>query len=248
MAKNAVLLVLVWFMTLSFAHAQNFNYKRDYETILKRTKDKADKLNYSGLLKRFNACDTSMTDYEVLALMIGFTGQTNFRPYTYLTTERAIFDLNDEGKFKEAIQICDTFIATHPLSQQALIEKAYAFHKLGQEDSAKAYSYRFQRIMKAMYWTRKVEEKKITIFSIGPADGQNFITKFLSARIGTMGSGSTADGVFCDILQAKMKDEKGENTIDFYFTIQHAINTMFDGVNIDELMNDEAPAKDKKKD
>lgn len=48
-----------------------FNYKEDFKKVLLKTNDPNDNLYYEKLLKRFNVNDSTMTDFEVLALLIG---------------------------------------------------------------------------------------------------------------------------------------------------------------------------------
>src|ERR1700739_4098558 len=69
-----------------------FNYQKDFKRILYRTKDPKDNLSYEKLLKRFKGDDTTMTDYEVLALMIGFTDNSEYKPYQDLEAERSIYN------------------------------------------------------------------------------------------------------------------------------------------------------------
>ena len=77
-------------------------------------------------------------------------------------------------------------------------------------------------------------------FALGPADGQDFIYKFVGAKIGTMGSGRDKSGNFIDILEAKFEDGKVMN---LYFSIQHATNKMFAADEEEEA----SKVKDKKK-
>ncbi len=204
--------------------AQNFNYHKDYDSILKRTRDIKDNLYYRKLLGRFNKYDTSMTDAEVLALMIGYTGQPQFAPYSDLSTERKIYQLNDERKYDEVLEITDSFVITHPLSQKTLLERSYAFHKKGENDSAANYAYRCKRILKAMAWSADGLTPETAIFTVGPADGQDFITKYLEGEIGSMGSGRDSYGNFLDILTIKPKEKK--SSYKMYFAIQPASSSL----------------------
>ncbi|HKR03639.1 MAG TPA: DUF4919 domain-containing protein [Bacteroidia bacterium] len=218
--KKTLLLILTMTALTAFGQ-KSFHYNKDFKKILEKTKDANDDLSYDKLLKRFNTNDTTLTDYEVLSLLIGFTNQPAFKPYKDLKTERAIKSLNSEKKYQEALDTANLFLINHPVSQQAIIEKSFALDKLGQEDSARYYLYRFRKIMQAMAFSGKDKEP---YFALGPADGQNFIIKTMSASIGVMGSGSDKHGNFLDILEAKFKDGTSQN---IYFIIQHATDKMF---------------------
>lgn len=223
------LLFTVSFVFLTFfAKSQkfDFNYIRDYNIILKQTKDPKHKLYYKKLLPRFQANDTSLTDFEVLALMIGYTSDTNFHAYSDISIEREIYKLNAEGKFEKAKEKGNDFYKTHPVNQMTLIELSFAYYKLKIQDSADFFSYKYRRIMDAMALSGKVNSPDSAFFSLTPIDGQNFIKKYLGAKIGTMGSGSDSKGNFLDILGYVGKDNKKEDEILFYFNIQHAMKEM----------------------
>lgn len=230
MTKAAGLFLLVMAGQIASGQA-TFSYKDDFKKVLARTKDQADDLSYDKLLKRFSVNDTVLTDFEVLALLIGFTDKPDYKPYDDLLTEREIYKLNDEQKYKEALVLASEFLKNHPLSVKALYEKSYALHKLDQQDSATFYLYRGQRIFKAMYFSGDGKTKETPTFALGPADGQDYIYKFAGGDIGTMGSGRDKSGNFLDILEAKFEDGK---SVTLYFIIQHATDKMFGGKSLKE--------------
>lgn len=218
-----------------YAQPFDFNYHTDYDTILQQTKDSTNDLHYDKLLIRFQSNDTTLTDFQVLSLLIGFSDNEHFKPYEYLETEREIYRLNDASKFEEALEMCDSFLTIVPLSQQALLEKSYALHKLGQADSASHYLHQFQRIMRAMMNSGDGFTPETAFFALGPADGQNFIKKYLSGSVGSMGSGSDKHGNFVDILEIIWENQDGEKqSKHLYFQIEHATKTMFSGMFSDE--------------
>jgi hypothetical protein len=241
---RSLLLFLFLFAVLEAPAQQKFSYKKDFKNILARTKDSKDELFYDNLLKRFRKNDATLTSYEVLALLIGFTDKPEYKPYDDLSTERKIYGFNDAGEYQSALDTADLFLRTHPLSQLALIERSFAFYKLGNKDSADFYMVAFRLIMKAMDFSGEGTISS-PIFALGPTDGQNYIRKHLSADIGIMGSGQDKNGNFLDILEAKFEDGKTKN---YYFVIQHATDKMFGGKSIeDELRELEKKDKDGKK-
>lgn len=232
--------LLLIFSLAAFGQKFEFDYQKDYKNILKQTIDTSSHLNYDTLLARFQSNDTSLTDFNVLTLLIGFTNNEHFKPYSYLTTEREIYALNDRGDFEGAIAVSDSFLRYVPVSQQALIEKSYAFYKLGQKDSAQHYLWQCKRILRAMYESGDGLTPETAFFALGPADGQNFVRKHLGSSIGSMGSGRDKYGNFVDILEMVWEDkETGERrSRELYFQIEHASNTMFGDLNLDELIKD----------
>ena len=201
-----------------------FNYQQDFKTILEKTKTSNDNLSYDKLLTRFSINDTTLTDQEVLALLIGFTAKPEYKPYNDLDKEREIYKLNGEKKYQEGLDEGMKFIKTHPLSIKTLFEIAYSYHKLGNEDSAQYYAYKGQRIFQAMYYSGNGKSPETATFALGPADGQDYIHKFVGADIRTMGSGKDKNQNFLDILEAKFEDNQ---TVTLYFIIQHATDKMF---------------------
>ena len=201
-----------------------FNYKNDFKNILSRTKDKNDNLFYEKLLNRFIVNDTTLTDLDVLALLIGFTDKPEFKPYIDLTTEREIYKLNGERKYTESLELSQEFIKTNPLSVKTIFEISYSYYKLDQKEKSQFYAYKGKRIFEAMYFSGNGKTKETPTFALGPADGQDYIHKFVNADIGTMGSGRDKNGDFLDILEAKFEDGQ---TINLFFIIQHATDKMF---------------------
>lgn len=246
--KQILTLLFLTVSLTTYGQEFEFDYHKDYEKILSQTNDTSSNLNYYKLLKRFKDNDTILTDFEVLALLIGFTDNEHFKPYSYLTTEREIYSLNGDGKYEKALAMCDSFLVRVPVSQQALIEKSYSYHKLGQADSAQYYMWKFSRIMDAMAQSGDGFTPETAFFSLGPADGQNFIRKYLSSTIGTMGSGRDKHGNFVDILEVTWKDkESGEQqSKSLYFQIEHASKTMFGDLDLEKLKQDTNKDKDKK--
>ena len=184
----------------------SFNYKDDFNKVLSKSKDLKDNLSYDKNLKRFNSNDTTLTDYEILALLIGFTDKPQYRPYQDLDIERDIYKLNGDKKYKAGLEKGKKFIETHPLSVKTLFEISFSFHKLNKEDSAQYYLYQGQRIFKAMNFSGDGKTKETPTFSLGPTDGQDYINKFVGGDIGTMRSGRDKNGNFLDILEVKFED------------------------------------------
>ena len=133
----------------------------------------------------------------------------------------------------------DSFLLYVPVSQQALIEKSYSHYKLGQNDSAAFYSWKFKRIMNAMAQSGDGLTPETATFSLGPTDGQNFIRKYLKSKTGTMGSGRDKNGNFVDILEIVMKDKETgiETRQNLYFQIEHAVKKMFSEDDLNKMEN-----------
>lgn len=207
------------------ATAQPFVYAKDYNRILEESRNPSGKLYYPTLLQRYRAQDRQLTVKEMLALMIGYTGRPGFKPYRELETEKEMTRLNNSQQYKAAIALSDSFLDRHPLNQAVLLEKAFAFYQLKEEDSANFYKEQFGRIMAAMDWSNTGRSPEEAIFAIGPHDGRNFIDKYYRADLGQSGAAEDKEGNFCDMLEMKFKKEGKTQSAVLYFAIQHAVNT-----------------------
>ncbi len=208
------------------AQSQEFLYDRDYQPMLLRSKTQGDPFYYSNLLSRFLVNDSTLSVIEMMYLMIGYTGTPYFQPYLYRATEKTIKSLNDQRRYKEALMICDTFLTRYPLSQSAIIEKAYAFHQLKQYDSAVHYKEQFARIMAAMDWSADGHSPETAMFAIGPYDGQNFVDMYYHAELGKINTVENQNGDLCSAVEIIFKQKEQVQKTNFYFVIQHAANTL----------------------
>jgi hypothetical protein len=200
-----------------------FNYKNDFKKILARTKDVNDNLYYNKQVKRFIHNDSTLSNSEILSLMIGYTDNPEYKPYFDLDTEREVYRLNNEKKYSEALELENKFLKTHPLSLKTILEKSYSFTKLYQEDSAEYYLFQSQRIFAAMYYSGEGVTEENPTFSLGPADGQDYVVKFVGAKITNMTSGNDRDDNFLDIIEGQLDDGR---KLTFYFIVQHAAERM----------------------
>mgnify|MGYP003691487215 CR=1 FL=1 len=203
--------------------AQTFNYKTDFDSILLRTNEKDDPLFHQKLEFRFNENDTNLSDFEILALLINYTSNSNYAPYEILDDEEKIKEKIDLFQFEEAINLCDSLLRLHPYNQMALFQKSFAFLKLNQLDSAEFYSFKFNRIMDAMAASGNGSVEN-AIFSLGTKDAENFIYERLTREIMEIGSGLDSNGNFIDIIQ--ITDHQKDTSI-IHFQIQHAINQLY---------------------
>jgi tetratricopeptide (TPR) repeat protein len=223
--KAVVIFTIVCFSNLT--HSQStFRYKRDYNKILNKSKNSNDEISCKNLRTRFLNNDKSLTDFEVLALLIGFTAHDEYLPYDNLAIQREIYNLNIAGNFEEAVKMGKSFLDKHPYNLRGHIELAYAFQNLNLMDSSERYAYRAQRIQNAMLYSGDGKTKNTAMFALGTADSKDFVLTYLQAGIGTIGSSTDDDGNFLDVIEVKYKNGKSEY---FYFNIQHASKTVFGG-------------------
>lgn len=210
---------------------QTFNYKKDFKTILTNSQDEESNLSYKKLLKRFQDNDSTLTNYETLALMIGFTEDPKYKPMEDMEKEVEIFDHNNAGEFSEAIKKSKSYLHGHPLSLLVLREISYAYGKISKVyekdmvfDSAiyfnglsSYYMSLNDRIMEAMIFSGKGRTPENPIFSLGLADGEYFIPN-VGFEIEKKNTLWNKNGDFLEHIVALDR----LTTKDFYFVIQHA--------------------------
>ncbi len=202
-----------------FAQSQTgFNYAKDFNTVLAKTKDKNDPWNYYKLLSRFKKNDSTLTNPDILALMIGFTSMPQYDPYSSPSKERVIVDLNAEGKYEQALEKADEYIALQPLSIKILFERSFAYYKAHMEDSAKKFSGQAKKIFNAMKYSGDGKTIQRPIFSLNVDDAQEYILKFLSAGTGLKGSQKDENNNSVDFIEVVTKVQEPYN---LYFMVQH---------------------------
>lgn len=222
MKKLSILFLLVPILIFS---QKDFDYKRDFENILKESKNKNSDFYYENLLVRYEKADTLLTDKQVLSLLIGYTDNKFYKPYSDLNFGRNLYKLNDEEKFDEAIKDGLVFIKNHPFDLKSLFELSYAYYKKGNQPLADSYQIKAVLIFKAMMFSGDGKSIDNPMFALNPADGQDFIRKALQAKIGSMGSGRDKNGYFIDMLEMIRDDEP---KMMLYFIIPHAVKKMFE--------------------
>lgn len=210
---------------------KTFNYKKDFKSILTNSQDQESNLYYEKLLKRFQDNDSTLTNYETLALMIGFTENPKYKPMEDMEKEVEIFDHNNAKEFSEAIEKSKSYLQGHPLSLLVLREISYAYGKISKVyekdmvfDSAiyfnglsSYYMSLNDRIMEAMIFSGKGRTPENPIFSLGLADGEYFIPN-VGYEIEKKNTLWNKNGNFLEHIVALDK----LTTKDFYFVIQHA--------------------------
>lgn len=201
-----------------------FNYQEDFERVLLRTLDINDSLYYKHLHRRFIQNDTNLTDYEVLALLINFTSNSHYSPYSIIEKEVMIGNFIKEFEYEKAIKESNQVLKTNPFNQNILFKKAFAHAQLKQIDSAKYYKYQFNRIMDAMTFSGTGTSNN-AIFSLGSKDSENYIYKRLAKDIMTVGSMVDSKGNFLDVFEIT---DHQKDTILLYFQIQHAVDKLIE--------------------
>ncbi len=220
-----------------------FDYNRDFRAILERTRDKTSEVYYQKLLIRFLDNDSTLTRAQMLALLIGFTEEPQYRPFKDMGTEKEIFDLNEGGDYDEALIQSKTYLQKHPLSLSGNKERSYAYHQLKKKDSAQYYMDLVDKIMGAMIYSGKGKTPETPIFSLGLIDGEHFINN-VGFTVANKTTSNAKSKVLMFVVDA-LADE-GMHT-NYFFILQHARDKMDDDeVGEEPVVKPKKGKKDKK--
>lgn len=236
MKHRITFLLLFSFLTANLAFSQDkieFDYSKDYESILKQTKDEGSKIFYDDLFKRFEEADSSLTSYEMIALQIGYTDHPNYWPYQDIDLEREVWSLNEEKEFDKAKSKLDTLLSNNPFSILGHREMSYVYSKLGDKSKADLHIRKFDLVVTSVLSTGDGTSYENSWFTLSPADGQWIIKLAFRQGICSMGSGRDEDGNFHDILGIQFKDS--EDCPKLFFNIEPASSRMFgpEGLQLD---------------
>ena len=138
-------------------------------------------MNYFKLLERFEDLDTTMTTEEVLALMIGTTIQPDYKPYMYVSRERALVYKSLDDNFQSAFDSCNAILSKHPLNFTALMGRDITARKLNDLKSEQ-YRIMFLKVVDVIFYTGdgSIEHPFMVL---GPIDGQWIIPFFLGEEL-----------------------------------------------------------------
>lgn len=200
-----------------------FNYNAHFDSIANLSNKKKSELNYDKLLARFELSDTTLSNFDILALMIGETQQEDYYPYDLVHVERRILSLAQNDELEGGLALCDSVLNVHPLNFTALLERAYILDKQGKVEEESLAKYQFVSVLETILSSGDGTLSQ-PIFVLSPMDGQLLIRFVFGLQIGTMGSGEDEYGNFMDILEIVNEEEESMN---MYFNIEHAVKRMF---------------------
>lgn len=215
-----------------------FDYKRDFKPFLEQSQDRQSPLYYQKLLIRYLDRDTTLTNMEMMALLIGFTEDPHYKPFEDMEPEKEIFDLNEEGNYDDCIIKSRKYLQTHPLSLRVNKEISYAYFQKKMQDSADYYMDLVEKIMNAMIYSGTGKKPFQPIFSLGLADGEYFIPN-IGLKVLDKDTDWNDNNQFLEIIKAS---KSGDDEIMYYFVIEHAKQ------KIDDDKVNESAGKKKKKD
>ncbi|HMO63231.1 MAG TPA: DUF4919 domain-containing protein [Ferruginibacter sp.] len=215
-----------------------FIYQTDFKKILEQTQERESPLYYQKLLIRFLDRDSTLSNPEVLALLIGYTEDSHFKPFEDMETEQEIFDLNEERQYEEALVKAKQYLQSHPLSLRVLKEASFCYYVKEMQDSADYYMDLVDKIMNAMTYSGNGKKPDAPMFALGLADGEYYVQN-IGLKVSNRDTDWNKHNQFIEIVEgSKNADDK----VKYFFVIQHAKNRVDD-----DKVNESAGKKKKKK-
>ncbi|PLX04973.1 MAG: hypothetical protein C0594_08445 [Marinilabiliales bacterium] len=209
-----ILFIIIY--TGNYLSAQEFNYERDFYSIKLEAKDSTSNFYYPMLKKNFFENSSVQTDFEVLALLIGYTNQKTYNPSAYNQKHKEIIELVTKKKYKNALKICDEILSSNPFSYAALMEKAFILKK-EKMDSASVYEDRLARIESAIFSSGDGSLAR-PFFILEPTDAQSWALFRERLNIEKIGSGKDGTGVYLDVIEYRENDSIKK----YFFYTNHA--------------------------
>ena len=235
MKKPILIILALTINSLIFSQEKiHFDYSKDYDSILKLTKDSNSKIFYNDLIERFEKADSTLTNYELVALQIGYTDNPKYWPYQDISLEREIWSLNEKSEFELSEKKLDTLLSNNPFNILGHREMSYVQSKLGNKEKTDLHYKKFELIVASILSTGDGTSYETSCFTLSPADGQWIIKLAFRQEICSMASGRDDNGNFHDILGVKL--EGSEDCRQLYFNIEPASNRMFgpEGLKLDK--------------
>lgn len=198
-----------------------FDYTRDFDSLRTRTQDPKDALYYPSQLERFQGLDTTITDFEVICLLIGFTADPEFHPYKDLIMGAWLNRLNEGGQYAEVLEKGLKILQTHPLDVSVLREVSFAYRKLGEVDKADEYAFMAAKILSAMASSGSGRNAEDAIFALNPYDGRVFIIHYLHGEVGEEQYVKDRNQNFIDKLEYLPRAPALEDSGKVYFILEH---------------------------
>lgn len=130
--------------------AGDYSKITDFANLTNQTTDEKSPFYYKDLLSKFNA-NNELTDEQVYLLLIGFSQQDEYKPYTQEADQ--VYELNNQEKFDEAISKANELLKTNPLLPALYKELIFAYRKKGNETLADNCQKKLQSILNAMLFT-----------------------------------------------------------------------------------------------
>jgi tetratricopeptide (TPR) repeat protein len=133
------------------SHKYSYSNFSNLDSLASIVTNKKNKFFYEKQLKKFME-DKPMSNYEVYLLLIGYTQTENYKPY-FNEDLKSLYDLNNRGKFNEAILKGEEALITNPLKPSIYREIMYAYRQLGNNNMAEKYLNKAQIILNSMIYS-----------------------------------------------------------------------------------------------
>ena len=143
---------LLWIIFLFLSVVCSANGQKvsgvDFDVIKQNISNPASPFHYPGLLKKFQAADTTLTADDYTHLYYGQVFQDTYSPYS--ADDDDFLKVYNNQQYQEAIPLGETVLAQHPLSLKVLFKLLVCYDALGNKVLARSYARRYFSLSRAI--------------------------------------------------------------------------------------------------
>lgn len=214
------LIFIIFFLNVSAVNAQSsFKYTRDFNSILVESRKPNSKLAYESLWQKYSQNINTLSNREMLSMMIGFTDKPNYKPYAYYEMQNSL-----ENKSKIALKSvyidASNFADELPFSLSLLNQLLFCSKKLDMPEDAARYSSIITKVSDAMRYSGDGSSADKAIFILEPSDANYFLSELTSKGYTVGGKTNIEIGGYKEVYDYQ-KQENGA-VFKIYFNLQHA--------------------------
>ncbi|UCE08238.1 MAG: DUF4919 domain-containing protein [bacterium] len=147
---SSIIFCYLFNVYLLYSQEKNIPFQFDHENLQKLTNNPESQYYYAKLLNRFLENDTTLTHHELFLLCYGYSQSENYAPYSHSHIEDSLYQLNDDGNYKQALEFGKQYLKINPVSITGNVEMAYAYKKLGLIDLEKIHYNRYIHLIKCL--------------------------------------------------------------------------------------------------
>ncbi|MFN6944853.1 MAG: DUF4919 domain-containing protein [Cytophagaceae bacterium] len=150
----------------------------DLKAIREQTTEGAE---YYKLKERFLRHDTlELSEYQ--SLYYGSLFQNTYQPIQIAALEARIRQNNFTGNYYQAISLADSLLSHYPVSIQALFERSFASHMLGDDYEASLYRFKYKNLIKGILEGNNGRTQETAILILSETDEYELL-KYLDLKI-----------------------------------------------------------------
>ena len=168
--KKIVFVMVVFVQCVAFNIQAQSNGRFNLKGLEMLTQDSSSNYFYPTLLDRFMKNDTTMSNDDMILLLVGYTQTKEYLPADQVVIEDSLSKLNKAGQYTSAALTAANYLALNPVSLSANLDMAFAQKNGKNEKLYNKYTYRALRIIQATLSTGTGNSMEDAIYVLSPKD------------------------------------------------------------------------------